>query len=329
MEGPSATDTSCGLDLDSADPQLAPLADNGGPTETQALAPASPAVDVVPKALCPTVVDQRGEPRPEPGELLCDVGAFERQDPVAPTITSIAAATFQVGKAGSFTVAARGGPKPSLSQTGALPGGLSFTDNGDGTASLAGTPVDGTAGVYPIAIKASNGVTPDVTQSFTLTVQAAPPVPPQPPPPGPPGPPNPPGPPSPPGPPGPPGPPEPELPLELSTDVKRKSLAKLVRSRRLVVAANVNGAARLTLTGRAKLGIRVGGKLKTRLVVVFRQKAVRFSAAGERKVTLALTRKGRRALRRLEKVRLVVVAKATATTGETKRARVALTLRRS
>jgi hypothetical protein len=177
LEGPPPGDASCGFDLPSADPLLEPLADNGGPTETQALAAASPAVDAVPAAQCPTKVDQRGEPRPDNGKAVCDIGAFELQDPpVAPAITSAAAATFQVGNAGGFTVTTTGQPTPVLSATGTLPSGVSFIDNGDGTASISGTPVAGTSGSYPITIKASNGTSPDAEQSFMLTVQAPPPA---------------------------------------------------------------------------------------------------------------------------------------------------------
>jgi hypothetical protein len=175
LEGPASGDTSCGFDLPSVDPQLKPLANNGGPTKTQALPASSPAVDAVPVAKCPTKVDQRGEPRPDNGKAFCDVGAYELQDPpVAPAVTSAAAATFQAAKAASFTITAIGLPAPSLSEIGALPNGVSFTDKGDGTASLSGTPAAGTGGSYPITIKASNGALPDATQSFTLTVQAAP-----------------------------------------------------------------------------------------------------------------------------------------------------------
>jgi hypothetical protein len=175
LEGPTSGDTSCGFDLPSADPELEPLADNGGRTETQALPASSPAVDAVPVAKCPIKVDQRGEPRPDNGKSVCDVGAFELQDPpVAPAITSAPAATFQVGEAGNFTVTTMGLPAPDLSLTGALPSGIGFTDNGDGTASLSGMPAAGTGGAYPITIKAANGALPDAEQSFTLTVQAPP-----------------------------------------------------------------------------------------------------------------------------------------------------------
>jgi hypothetical protein len=54
------------------DALLGPLADNGGPTETQALLPGSPAIDTADNAVCPAT-DQRGVPR----DATCDVGAYE------------------------------------------------------------------------------------------------------------------------------------------------------------------------------------------------------------------------------------------------------------
>jgi hypothetical protein len=90
----------------------------------------------------------------------------------APSITSDASATFQVGAAGSFTVVTGHSypTPPTLSETGALPSGVTFTDNGDGTAALSGTPDVGTEGTYTLTITASNGVAPDASQTFTLTV---------------------------------------------------------------------------------------------------------------------------------------------------------------
>jgi hypothetical protein len=94
----------------------------------------------------------------------------------APAISSAASATFTVGIAGSFTVDASGvpgGPTLALSDGGAtLPGGVTFVDNGNGTATLAGTPAAGSSGSYPFTITASNGFSPAATQSFTLTVAA-------------------------------------------------------------------------------------------------------------------------------------------------------------
>ena len=88
----------------------------------------------------------------------------------APVITSAASTTFTAGIAGSFPVTTMGVPFPSLSESGALPSGITFTDNGDGTATLAGTTI--VAGTYPITIIAANGVGLPATQTFTLTVSA-------------------------------------------------------------------------------------------------------------------------------------------------------------
>jgi peptidyl-Lys metalloendopeptidase len=56
------------------DPQLGPLVDNGGPTQTKALALTSPAIDAGNDANC-TMTDQRGAIRPQGPH--CDIGAFE------------------------------------------------------------------------------------------------------------------------------------------------------------------------------------------------------------------------------------------------------------
>jgi hypothetical protein len=94
----------------------------------------------------------------------------------SPLITSADHTTFAVGSAGTFTVTTTPGvpAATTITETGTLPSGVTFTDNGDGTATLAGTPAAGTGGSYPITIKASNGVPPDAVQSFTLTVTELP-----------------------------------------------------------------------------------------------------------------------------------------------------------
>jgi hypothetical protein len=92
----------------------------------------------------------------------------------APAITSSASTTLAVGTAGTFTVTSTGAPVAALSETGTLPSGVTFADNGDGTAALSGTPGAGTAGTYPVTLTASNGIAPDATQNFTLTISQAP-----------------------------------------------------------------------------------------------------------------------------------------------------------
>ena len=64
-------DTSCGSDpqhFTIADPMLGPLADNGGPTQTMALLPGSPAIDAADnecRAAAPVNnLDQRRQSRP-------------------------------------------------------------------------------------------------------------------------------------------------------------------------------------------------------------------------------------------------------------------------
>jgi hypothetical protein len=89
-----------------------------------------------------------------------------------PTFTSANSAVFQVGVASAFNVSATGAPAPTISESGALPGGVSFTAS---SGSLAGTPT--VAGSFPIQFTASNGVLPDAVQAFTLTVNAGPPQP--------------------------------------------------------------------------------------------------------------------------------------------------------
>ena len=93
-----------------------------------------------------------------------------------PAITSADHATFAVGSAGSFTVITRPGlpAATTVTATGTLPAGVRVTDNGDGTATLAGTPVVGTGGQYPVTLTAGNGISPDAVQTFTLTVTEAP-----------------------------------------------------------------------------------------------------------------------------------------------------------
>jgi uncharacterized delta-60 repeat protein len=90
---------------------------------------------------------------------------------VAPAITSANSTTFVVGTVGNFGVMKTGTPTPSLSESGALPSGVTFNS---ATGGLNGTPAALTGGVYPLTLIASNGIVPFATQSFTLTVNEAP-----------------------------------------------------------------------------------------------------------------------------------------------------------
>ncbi len=71
----SPWDPNCTAGVVVADPQLAPLASNGGPTQTRALQAGSPARNAVTSGCPPPAADQRGVPRPQLG--ACDIGAYE------------------------------------------------------------------------------------------------------------------------------------------------------------------------------------------------------------------------------------------------------------
>ena len=79
-------DDSCGFtapgDLVVADAMLDYPADNGGPTDTDALLPGSPAIDAGSSSCPPPATDQRGVARPQGG--ACDIGAFELEIEIVP-----------------------------------------------------------------------------------------------------------------------------------------------------------------------------------------------------------------------------------------------------
>lgn len=79
---------------------------------------------------------------------------------------------FVVGQFASVALRTVGYPAPGISLDGDLPAGLTFVDNGDGTATLAGTPVDGPAAT-PVTLTAVNVVS-DASLTTSITVQAGP-----------------------------------------------------------------------------------------------------------------------------------------------------------
>jgi hypothetical protein len=93
--------------------------------------------------------------------------------PTAPTITgscingcvvSDTTITFTEGTGGTFAITTTGFPTPTLTESGALPSGLTFNA---ATGLISGTPT--TAGNYPITLTATNSVS-SATLSYTLTV---------------------------------------------------------------------------------------------------------------------------------------------------------------
>ena len=87
-----------------------------------------------------------------------------------PNITSADHETFVVGQPDTFTVTTTGIPTPTITLSGTLPAGVTFTAAEDHTAILSGTPAVGSVGMYALILTASNGAAPDATQALTLTV---------------------------------------------------------------------------------------------------------------------------------------------------------------
>jgi len=93
---PGATDIAPAAGVQVAD-ILDALADNGGPTETHALVPGSPAIDAGDPAFTPPpTFDQRGPGFPRVVNGVIDIGAYEVQLPPVP-IGGIAVAVDKVG----------------------------------------------------------------------------------------------------------------------------------------------------------------------------------------------------------------------------------------
>ena len=92
------------------DPLLGPLADNGGPTQTMALKPGSPAIATGLGSTCTgfTIndVDERGFPRRTAARGgVCDIGAYDTSEPVSFAISAPPSAT--AGQAFTVTVTAK------------------------------------------------------------------------------------------------------------------------------------------------------------------------------------------------------------------------------
>ena len=81
-------DAACGAGITVANPLLGPLASNGGPTQTMALAVGSAAIDTAVPANCPAT-DQRGQVPADGdgnGSIICDIGAYEAPTFIPPLL---------------------------------------------------------------------------------------------------------------------------------------------------------------------------------------------------------------------------------------------------
>jgi hypothetical protein len=91
-------------------------------------------------------------------------------NPNSYTFTSPDHVTFTAGQFNTFKVIVTGQPTPALTEDGVLPVGISFTDNGDGTATLSGVPSASTVGTYALVFNAEKNKPHHASQNFTLTV---------------------------------------------------------------------------------------------------------------------------------------------------------------
>lgn len=147
------------------DPRLGPLADNGGPTETHALQPDSPAVDLGDPATC-LATDQREEAR---DDWACDIGAFELKyadsDTVVKAIgepgvytfgpTKVKVEVVTQGGLTSLTVTKVVGDHPGRTGGGGGGGGVGWGEY------FVLTPNDGANGTFDAALTLPALFTPD------------------------------------------------------------------------------------------------------------------------------------------------------------------------
>jgi hypothetical protein len=94
----------------------------------------------------------------------------QQENAQAPAITSGDTENFRERRQSAFTVTTVGIPSATLSEYGALPRGVTFVDNQNGTATIAGKPAHKTGGKYQILLGADNGIDPAAVQLFTLKV---------------------------------------------------------------------------------------------------------------------------------------------------------------
>ena len=134
--------------------------DNGDGTGTLSGMPGPNTIGVYPVSIIAN--NGIGSPDIEPLTLTVD------QDPA---VTSADRAGFTLGQPGSFTVTSKGFPVPALQLDGTLPSGLSFSDNGNGSATISGTPHHLTTSPIVLSVVAVSSAG-SVASPLTLSVSS-------------------------------------------------------------------------------------------------------------------------------------------------------------
>ena len=165
------SDGSCGLtgtgDLPGTNPLLGPLANNGGPTDTQALLAGSPAIDAGGSVGCPAT-DQRGISRPQ--GPACDIGAFELEmnTNVPPVLTSDqASVTVNEGQTATNTGTVTDANHDTVTLTASVG---TVVNNGNGTWSWSFATTDGPTQSQTVTITGNDGHGGTSTTTFSLVV---------------------------------------------------------------------------------------------------------------------------------------------------------------
>jgi hypothetical protein len=110
------------------------------------------------------------------GVAIADINGDGKPDLISSdyggTVTVLSSSlTFSTGNPLNIGMVAEGSPLPALSVSGALPSGVTFTDHGDGSGALSGTPT--VPGIYSVTLSAANSEG-TFTQNVTFTVEELP-----------------------------------------------------------------------------------------------------------------------------------------------------------
>ncbi len=173
-----ASDLIVPADTLNADPALLPLADNGGPTETHALAPDSPAIDVGNNAAS-LPFDQRGPGYLRVSGLAADIGAFELQQTFAvPTVAkSFVPDTIGVQDPTTLTITPSNANPLAATLTADLvdnlPSPVVVADPLSATTTCPGGSVVATAGGTSVTLTTGAQIPADDSCTVTVTVTSA------------------------------------------------------------------------------------------------------------------------------------------------------------
>jgi hypothetical protein len=109
-------------------------------------------------------------------EFTITVAAAAGAENNAPSFTSTPGEAATAGTAYSYSITTADPDEAdtrTITSTAALPAWLTLTDNGDGTATLAGTPAAADVGSVPVALQVADAGGATAAQTFTITVAAA------------------------------------------------------------------------------------------------------------------------------------------------------------